>query len=271
LCCNTPPSLKHRPQSQCDQQTPLCGNCRKSNRLCTGYKRKLGYVLSQDVSFPEDAGPAPDNTSIVHQGRWRKKPANPQAQGYQDTHPLYQEAAPRLVGRLSGSAALTQQFHYLFLYYRLPKEILDSPHPREAVSRNFILQLQGTVPESSALQTSMAAFLASQVGRENGDMDLVHRSRGLYVTALDHLQAALRSPRTRLSDETLAACMTLSLYELIECPGGPQGSSYMAHMRGALMLLQMRGPEACVSPLGHSLFLGIRSQTVSISFQTFRM
>jgi hypothetical protein len=58
--------------------------------------------------------------------------------------------------------------------------------------------------------------------------------------------------------------MALSLYELHECPPGMQ-NEYMTHQRGALMLRQLRGPEACTLPLGHSLFLALRTQAVSLS------
>src|SRR5947209_19728019 len=39
--------------------------------------------------------------------------------------------------------------------------------------------------------------------------------------------------------------------------------AYISHQRGAMMLLQLRGPDACVSPLRHSLLLSLRTQTVS--------
>jgi hypothetical protein len=56
--------------------------------------------------------------------------------------------------------------------------------------------------------------------------------------------------------------MALSLYELTECLPGMR-SAYLTHQKGAMMLLQLRGPEASASPLGQSLFLGFRTQTVS--------
>jgi hypothetical protein len=87
----------------------------------------------------------------------------------------------------------------------------------------------------------------------------------MYVSGLELLQKALNSPRARLEDETLAACLTLSLYELSEATSGMK-DAYVAHRKGAMMLLESRGPEACTTPLGHSLFLAIRAQTVSDAF-----
>jgi hypothetical protein len=157
---------------------------------------------------------------------------------------------------------LREQLQYTYLNYTLPAEMLDKSHRKSIASRNWLLQLQETVIDSPALETMMAAFFAAQVGRKNNDLKLVRQSRSMYVKGLQRFQEALRSPQTRLSDETLAACMALSMYELTECPPGTQ-SAYMTHLRGALTLLQLRGPDTCASPLGQSLFLGLRTQAVS--------
>jgi hypothetical protein len=140
--------------------------------------------------------------------------------------------------------------------------MLDKSLQKSAVTRNWLLQLQDVVIHSPALDSTIAAFFAAQVGRMNNDVNLVHQSRSMYVDGLKHFQQALRNPQARLSDETLAACMALSMYELTECSPGTQ-SAYMTHQRGALMLLQLRGPDAYASPLGQSLFLSLRTQTVS--------
>ena len=165
---------------------------------------------------------------------------------------------------MSPNTALRQQFHYLFLTLHLPAEMLDKSRPQSAISMDWLLQLQDVVIQSPALETSIAAFFAAQVGRNYNDVDLVRQSRSLYVNGLERLQRALSSPQTRLSDETLAACVALSLYELTECPvGTPRASAYATHQRGAMMLLQLRGPDASTSPLGHTLFLRLRAQAVS--------
>jgi hypothetical protein len=150
---------------------------------------------------------------------------------------------------------------YLYLNYTLPSELLES-RPKDVVIRNWLLQLQEVVVQSPALEASITAFFTAQVGRKNNSLDLVRRSRSMYVNGLQQFQKALKNPKTRLSDETLAACMALSLYELTECPSGTQ-NAYMTHQKGAMVLLQLRGPDACASPLGQSLFLSLRIQTVS--------
>ncbi len=210
-----------------------------------------------------------EDTSVIHQGRWRRvKSQQPPSTRYAvtDLQPTWADIRPilSLGPRITTSPAFRQQFHYLFLDAYLPTEMRNPSGPKPAVSRNFILQLQDSVIQSPALETSITAFLTARVGRKYHDDDLVHRTRSMYVAGLEQLQQALRYPQSRLSDETLAACMVLSLYELTECPADAP-EAYISHQRGSMMLLHLRGPDASASPLGHSIFLALRSQTVSFA------
>ncbi|KAI5463863.1 hypothetical protein BGZ63DRAFT_403128 [Mariannaea sp. PMI_226] len=253
---------------KCDQETPLCGNCRKSNRLCTGYKRKLGYIWVGESSPSELIESGVQDATITHQGRWKRgmRPSTSALTVYHGNNP-----APSLVGSLplylcrclSLNPILREQFHYLFLHDHLPAEIRNNVQPSNSIiTPNYLVLLQGSVIQSPALEAILAAFFAAHVGRKNNDMKLVHQSRSMYVKGLALLQKAIDNPRTRLSDETLAACRTLYLYELLECPRGSGRNAYISHQRGAMELLRLRGPEASSSPLGHSIFLGLRGQAI---------
>ncbi|KAK0751820.1 hypothetical protein B0T18DRAFT_318071 [Schizothecium vesticola] len=259
--CNTCIQRKIR----CDQETPLCSNCRKSNRLCTGYRRKLGYVFAPEVRLANrtKSGREEETTSVTHQGRWRK--AEPREAPLVEcqlkragilswTERLMSFSLP---GRISAEPTMRQQLHYLFLHQHLPAESRDANSSKSILPNDWLLQLRDVDMRSPALKTSTAAFFAARVARINNDQNLAHQSRSMYVDSLRQLQDAMASPRTRLSDETLAACMALSLYELTGSEGGTPGA-YMAHMKGAMMLLELRGPDASASPLGHSLFLDLR-------------
>ena len=206
--------------------------------------------------------------TITHQGRWRRTSKSQQLPlpTYQvaDPQPTWADTppSPSLGRQVSPSTALRQQHHYIFLNDLLPLEMLDKSRPKSVNTVNYFLQLLDFEIQTPALETSMSAFFAARVGRKNNDMNLVQQSRSLYVGGVERLRRALSNPQTRLSDETLAACMVLSAYELTECPVGTL-KTYMDHQRGAMMLLQLRGPDASASPLGHSLFLGLRTPKVS--------
>jgi hypothetical protein len=253
---------------QCDQTTPHCTTCLKSKRLCTGYKRKLVYVISRDVKA-DTLQLASDDTAIQHHGRWRKTHKATAARDQKEAAPFQassQDADDGIcstLGRLiSDVPALRQQYHYLFNQVHLPFDMLGSnAQQRLGCRADFLVFLTGAAVNTQLLESCMFAFFAARVGRANGDTDLIQRSRSMYVSGLAQLQEALAHRRTRLSDETLAACLTLSFYELAEHTEGMQ-AAYMTHRQGALMLLKLRGPKGSETPLGHSLFLAMRSQMV---------
>jgi hypothetical protein len=174
-----------------------------------------------------------------------------------------------------------QQLHNVFLETYMPRNGLGTSAKVHAqVDGNWILQLRGGVIDSPALQTSIAAFAAAHLAHENNDDTLVKQSREMYMRSLQHLRAALATKRTRLSDETLAACLALSMYELAESPaagadeGGSSskaGNGYTTHLMGAMMLMEMRGPDLNNSPLAHSLFLGLRRYVLLSSLMNRRV
>jgi hypothetical protein len=89
----------------------------------------------------------------------------------------------------------------------------------------------------------------------------------LYGQGLRELQHALWSPKLMYKDETLAACMALAMYEVVECPAQSRGG-WVTHSNGCARLIQLRGAEAHTSNLGHHLFLSSRIQCVSPTLDT---
>ena len=214
-----------------------------------------------------DTGETQEDSSITYQGRWRRTEPQRQILNVPPTGHTTQLVVPSIRScsiplQVPNNAVLREQFHYLFMTRHVPADLGDF-RPQYAVS-SWLLQLQDRTIESLALETSITAFFAARVGRLHKDWDLVYKSRSKYVDGLAHLQRALNSPSTRLSDETLAACMALSFYELSDGPQAADENAYGTHYNGSMMLLQMRGPEAYgESVLGHALFLALRMQIVS--------
>ncbi|RJE23298.1 hypothetical protein PHISCL_04372 [Aspergillus sclerotialis] len=111
--------------------------------------------------------------------------------------------------------------------------------------------------KTRTLEASSLALSTAALGRTFKDESLVYESARLYCWGLSELQRTLSSPRLAFDDETLAACLTLSMYEMMECPA--EGThAYASHCKGLLALIQGRGPHAHVSGLGHQLFLATR-------------
>ncbi|KAF7856938.1 hypothetical protein EAF04_009698 [Stromatinia cepivora] len=74
-----------------------------------------------------------------------------------------------------------------------------------------------------------------------------------YITALETLQRALDSPKTRYKPEVLCATEILALYELLE----PSGEiAWIRHSAGAARLILLRKPESYTTDFERALFMG---------------
>lgn len=149
--------------------------------------------MSRDVSLTDLAEPSRscEESTITYHGRWRKtKLQKPPLATYQTAEPLQiwadRSLSASLSRQVSAHAALQEQLHYIYLNKTLPAEMLDKSLQKSAVTRNWLLQLQDVVIHSPALDSTIAAFFAAQVGRMNNDMNLVHQSRSMYVDGLKH-------------------------------------------------------------------------------------
>ncbi|KAF5654068.1 hypothetical protein F25303_1749 [Fusarium sp. NRRL 25303] len=104
------------------------------------------------------------------------------------------------------------------------------------------------------------AILALSTAAFERDGAFEGQSLKLYTRGLYELQKAIDNPKTRLDDQTLAACVLLGMFEFAECPGRTV-SAYMRHYQGAMALLQLRGPEQHISGLAHDMFQVLRMHT----------
>lgn len=118
---------------------------------------------------------------------------------------------------------------------------------------------------TKALESSSLAISAAALGRLYDDPALVRESLKLYTQGLRELQKALWNPKLVYDDEILAACLALSMYELMECPA-EAWYAYASHCKGFLKLVQLRGVDAHTSGIAHELFVGLRHQGVNVLF-----
>lgn len=161
---------------------------------------------------------------------------------------------------------MRQQFHCHYISGHIPIDVLEELHPKLTLPISWTLQLQHVHIQSPALALALTALFSARVGSCNNDENLVSQSHFMYTCALQELQKALISPCDRLSDETLATCIALLTYELTDRPTGPP-SGFPTHLKGAIALLKHRGPNSITSPLSFSLFLTLRSFSVSLPCQ----
>jgi hypothetical protein len=167
--------------------------------------------------------------------------------------PMLRDVSPR--------NAFREKLVGLFMDYHLPRGLINSA--RQAVEqRNWLLLVLELPTLTPALENAVLALCTARLGRHNDHQPLVHESLSLYTSSLRELRLAVLNPTTRCDEQNIAACMALTTYEVIECPGRTN-KGYMSHYNGAMKLLQIRGPGAHISGLAHSVFQALRRHSVS--------
>ncbi|KAI9711059.1 MAG: hypothetical protein M1828_001986 [Chrysothrix sp. TS-e1954] len=91
---------------------------------------------------------------------------------------------------------------------------------------------------------------------------MVQVSRKLYLMALKRLQESLWNPVLMHKDDTLGASMALAMYEAMESPSQTE-KGYLSHVNGLARLIELRGPEAHRTGLGHHIFIAFRYTEVN--------
>ena len=158
--------------------------------------------------------------------------------------------------------AVDVQCRALFWDLYLPHGVAEVPgamlmkclHPPNWTS--VLLEMSQDEP---ALDLAFSALSVSRVGRSNQDIRLVKESTKIYGRALKDLQRALDDPSRMQSEEVLAACSLLGLYEIFEGGDATNKSvGWVSHAQGAARLIELRGPSLHTKRQPHHLFLGAR-------------
>lgn len=132
--------------------------------------------------------------------------------------------------------------------------LMHCNHPPNWTS--ILLEMSQDEP---ALDQAFSALSVSRVGRSKQDVRLVKESTKIYGRALKDLQKALADPSRMHSEEVLAACSLLGLYEIFEGGDATDKSvGWVSHAQGAARLIQLRGPSQHIERQAHHVFLGAR-------------
>ncbi|PWY86652.1 C6 finger domain-containing protein [Aspergillus heteromorphus CBS 117.55] len=120
---------------------------------------------------------------------------------------------------------------------------------------------------SPILMDAFESVSTAYFGRIIQDKDLEASGFRLYPRVLRSLQQALQDPERSKAESTLVTVMLLMAFESVERT--TQGS-LLAHVHGAMRLIEHRGPENHVHGVEHLLYTELRPFWVSASFITRR-
>lgn len=148
-----------------------------------------------------------------------------------------------------------------FIHHYLPDSRLVLHHPLRKDNSSWFVLVAELPDLTTALEASVLALSTAKMGRLKDDPGLLRASLRLYGEGLSELQKALWDPNLMYRDETLAACMALWMYEVMECPSETV-RGWISHFGGCERLIQLRGAEAHASALSHQVFLAFRTTAV---------
>ena len=219
------------------------------------------FLVNQDLRTANGATKRSDNGNNLQVASWeirnngRKSPPKPR-------HPQKQPGLVQLPLRLRESFCPVNAYRQ-----RVFDNFLRSWVPLDHYGPNMWLRLVVTLPyHSPSLVNALQAVAIGNISFDHKDDYLHTQSLRYYTQALQELQKAIGDPDDKLTDETLATCLLLGIYELIICPAkGKFG--YASHQDGCARLMELRGPEAHQVGLGHSLFVAVRSLYTMRSMQ----
>lgn len=147
---------------------------------------------------------------------------------------------------------LKLQFHSLFLESYLPSD----PKLGPGLTQTWLAEAVRFNNPGKALEYSLHALCMTRIGRIAGDEALVVKGGMAYGHSLRELQLALSSPKLAGTDDTLATCLVLSIYELFESTTNST-EGHEKHITGIERLVAWRGPGKHESALAKALLKNV--------------
>lgn len=171
--------------------------CMQSGRACEGYKRGPVFLNRTaqgwekrsrlEEALPRLGEPEAVKTVTAVASKWQSLPQ-----------------------QINTSHAMRNQFHGLFMETYLP----SVPNLSLGLPQTWLAEAIRFNNPGMALEYSLRALCMTRIGRISGDQALVVKGSSAYGRALKELYDALASPKLAGADDTLAACLVLSIYEV---------------------------------------------------------
>lgn len=283
---------------KCDEAKPYCMKCRKVGRQCPGYTNPFEARIRDQTQAVikrfkrmrgEDGLPADSNNSA------EKETTTPSFKETQHSRRYVPAVTLALEGSPSGSE---EDFDEQDDIFNLPPGVTISIEDRASCyfASQFILVPQSpaqrarwfpfiptllnrhNVPDCLTEAYKSASIIAFASQRRSADSTSLFWAQRHYLKAVRAVNEALQDPEQAKDDATLAAVMLLAFYEVRLLPKfqahsadpGHQSLSsdsmtaYINHVKGAAMIVQLRGEDRLDTPESLSMFDMMRNTVFSL-------
>ncbi|KAJ5570578.1 uncharacterized protein N7459_010008 [Penicillium hispanicum] len=225
----------------CDRRRPSCSQCLRVNQECSGYRDPNALRIHDHTQ------------ELAVKAQARRAGASKVNAAEQSTSTVSLRPPPMSIDERAMS--------YTFTYY------VGTAQNHGVLF--YVLDLLHTCPSPALQATTKAVGLAS-ICRIQNSPELKRIAGEEYSTALLTTNEALKESVSAKSDSTLAAILSLGMYEIITCQASDLMRTWSNHAKGAMKLLELRGVEQLSSPTGLELFTIVRLQN-AISNVFFRL
>ncbi|KAK1595880.1 uncharacterized protein LY79DRAFT_95327 [Colletotrichum navitas] len=262
---------------KCDEGKPFCMRCKKSRRQCPGYRDPFEANIRDETkatikrfkkSRGEEGSDEDNDITPICNKQCLKTVAGPKYKTFDYSNPVTfpwhnnddttdeDEDIPK-----SMFDSLDEQASCYFL-----SEFIIVPQTPTARGYYRFLPrfLSGQKVSKCLYQTYKAVSLAALANRRtvNASAALFH-AQGHYVRAVRAVNKAIMDPQEVLDDQTLGAVLMLAFYEILTASRGSI-AAYTDHMKGAAIIVKLRGQKGLETPEGEELFAITRNQCLSI-------
>ncbi|KAL8303697.1 hypothetical protein RB600_007249 [Gaeumannomyces tritici] len=238
---------------KCDEARPACANCSRYGLACPGYEKPLKFVASKHAVRPRRG----------QQQQQQQQPQEPSETQHQNgaapvvdaeagasgagvvAGPLTVAARVRPRPQLQPVAVLLPDLgvdRAQFVSTLMDSISRDQPDAELSFFRPWFRAVPERLGAKVTLDSAMCALALHLLGKSRADAGLVSRSRVLYGRSIRALQHALNHPSEWRTADTLCAATLLCFYELFA--GTSSHAAWMAHARGVIRVVQLRGPDA---------------------------
>ncbi|KAH8886625.1 hypothetical protein GQ53DRAFT_341615 [Thozetella sp. PMI_491] len=235
---------------KCSRERPSCTECQSRSIRCSGYRPTIS------PNFKDESEEAARKVEARKRKQLEAKNAALSADRStplnRNQHGLPLDLANKITSKHISISILDAALSCFITKY-LPGSVLGE----------FQLHsLYLNVPPGSALSFAVYAPALASLAVDSGQQAIMLLAQSQYTRALHRTNEALRDPRERTTDDTLASVLHLGFFESIAFLDEAVQLNWTTHVLGALELLKARGLRQFDTCLGRELFkavaLGIR-------------
>ncbi|ROV86845.1 hypothetical protein VSDG_10173 [Cytospora chrysosperma] len=277
---------------KCDETRPVCNQCTKSRRHCSGYRSNFD-ILHRDETQATAArarkseakkaakraaeegrtstafeSTPPENSSRRNNDAWEVSLVSTVSPGsttsstpaFPSKNASYHEM---VFPTASPAVPLHQRASHFFAWNFIMVPAQWGKHPGHLEYLLPLLKAESRADSPFQLAYSACALAAMSNRLKADTMDLMELSVMQHSRALVAINKALRDPSESNNDSTLATVLLLSLFEKITAAKEIGMLAWRTHIEGAMQLVRSRGKEMVRSKVSLLLFNAVRMQIIA--------